>query len=165
MHKNSQMLFHKYALPLFNNGQRVLEVGPEGLGKTAHYHVVASFGIDLQWDLTDIADIPGLSFRMLEYAMPVSDETYDIVLSAQVIEHVKRPWLWMRELRRVCKTGGHVITICPVSWPYHCHPVDCWRIYPDGMAALHEDAGLATVLSLFESLDGEVTDTIAIARK
>jgi hypothetical protein len=35
-----------------------------------------------------------------------------------------------------------VITIAPVSWPYHEAPVDCWRMYPDGLCALYEDAGL-----------------------
>jgi len=56
-------------------------------------------------------------------------------------------------LARVTKTNGLVITINPVSWNYHEAPVDCWRIYPEGMKSLYEDASLKVVLSLWESLE------------
>ncbi|MBU2063807.1 MAG: hypothetical protein KKF93_05375, partial [Candidatus Omnitrophica bacterium] len=48
---------------------------------------------------------------------------------------------------------GHVITIAPISWTYHEAPVDCWRIYPEGMKALYEEAGLKVDLCKFESLE------------
>jgi len=47
------------------------------------------------------------------------------------------------------------ITINPVSWPYHEAPVDCWRIFPLGMEALAEEAGLSVELCLFDSLEQE----------
>ena len=70
-----------------------------------------------------------------------------------MIEHVRKIWLWISELTRVCKVGGLVSTINPVSWPYHEHPIDCWRAYPEGMRALYEDASLEVLLSIFESLE------------
>lgn len=59
----------------------------------------------------------------------------------------------MKEAARICKKGGKVITIAPVSWTYHEQPVDCWRIYPEGMRALYEEAGLKVDLCLFETLE------------
>ena len=50
------------------------------------------------------------------------------------------------------KPGGHVVTIAPVSWEYHEDPVDCWRIYPEGMKALCEDAGLKVITCEWETL-------------
>lgn len=88
-----------------------------------------------------------------EYKFPIPDDRYDIVLSANVIEHVRKIWVWMRELSRVCKCGGLVITINPVSWPYHEAPIDCWRAFPDGMRALYEDASLDVIFSTWESLE------------
>lgn len=46
-----------------------------------------------------------------------------------------------------------MITINPVSWPYHEAPVDCWRVYPEGMRALYEEAGLEVELSAYECLE------------
>jgi SAM-dependent methyltransferase len=88
-----------------------------------------------------------------EYNFPIQADSYDLVLSGQVIEHVRKIWTWMREVARVCKPGGLVITLNPVNWPYHAHPHDCWRIFPEGMRALYEDAGLSVELSHFGSLE------------
>jgi len=70
------------------------------------------------------------------YAIPVDSESFEIVVSANVIEHVEELWRWVPALARVCRRGGKVITINPISWGFHEAPVDCWRIYPDGMKAL-----------------------------
>ena len=89
----------------------------------------------LQWDTLDLVDghayVPAeLTYRSRSpYEFPIEDDAYDIVLSANVIEHVRCVWRWLPELARVCKAGGLVITISPVSWPYHEAPIDCWRIY------------------------------------
>ena len=55
------------------------------------------------------------------------------------MEHVSRIWLWIKELERITKPGGKIILISPISWPYHEAPIDCWRIYPEGMKALIND--------------------------
>jgi len=71
---------------------------------------------------------------------------------------VAKIWRWMPELARVTKPGGLVITISPTSWPYHEAPIDCWRMYPEGMKALCDDAGLVVEKSFYESL--ELPDSI-----
>ncbi len=40
-----------------------------------------------------------------------------------------------------------------MNWPYHEAPVDCWRIYPEGMKALYEEAGLTMVFGVTECLE------------
>jgi hypothetical protein len=71
------------------------------------------------------------------------------------MEHVKKIWVWLDELKRLAKKGGKIILINPVSWPYHEFPVDCWRIFPDGMKALAEYSQLEVLHSEFESLEAE----------
>ena len=39
---------------------------------------------------------------------PAPSGAYDIVFSGQVIEHVRKIWLWIKELTRICKVGGLV---------------------------------------------------------
>ena len=55
--------------------------------------------------------------------------------------------------RKFVRPGGVVATITPVSWPYHEAPIDCYRIFPEGMRTLCEDAGLTVELALFKSLE------------
>jgi SAM-dependent methyltransferase len=151
MHPNSTMLFERYARPHFHRGMRVLEIGPDG-SPTSYQRIVADESI--RWETIDVFQSPQLTYvARADYDFPIESDTYDVIVSGQVIEHVKKIWLWMRELSRICKPGGLVVTINPVNWPFHENPVDCWRIYPDGMRSLHDDAGLDTLLALFEALD------------
>lgn len=147
MHKNSRALFQRHATPFFTPGARVLEIGPDRHPSTYR----ALLQVELAaWDTLDAfprTDVPLTYQADSEYDFPVPDGAYDVVFSAQVIEHVRKIWRWMPELARVCRPGGVVITINPVSWHYHESPVDCWRIYPEGMRALSDDAGLDVVLS------------------
>jgi hypothetical protein len=59
----------------------------------------------------------------------------------------------MREVARVTRAEGLVITVAPTSWPFHSYPMDCWRIYPEGMKALSADAGLDVELCVNEALE------------
>ncbi len=152
MHQNTQLLFKKYALPYFKPGLRVLEIGPNKL--PSNFQEILKDD-SLTWHTLDLSfrnDIP-LTYKTAdEYAFPIEANSYDIVLSSSVIEHVRKIWRWMPELARVTRPGGHIITIAPVSWEYHEDPVDCWRIYPEGMKALCEDAGLKVLLCEWEAL-------------
>jgi len=152
MHTNSKLLFEKYALPLFKPGMRVLEIGPDDFPSTFAKMVAAK--LDITWHTLDIYQSADLTYSCSEqYRFAVSDDSYDIVISGQVIEHVQKPWIWIKELSRVAVKNGLVITINPVSWYYHEAPVDCWRIYPEGMKALYDEAGLTVLMSKWESLE------------
>lgn len=144
-------MFKNYALERFRPASRVLEIGPDKLPST--YQTLV--GIDtIEWHTLDISPNPALTYPNAgEYSFPIADNSYDIVLSGQVLEHVRKPWIWIRECARVCKVGGLVMTISPVSWPYHQAPVDCWRAYPEGVEALFEEGGLKVLFSKFESLE------------
>lgn len=156
MHANSQLMFRRHALPLFTDSMRVLEVGPDGVPST-YQRLVGTMRADAApaaWDTVDLAGRPGMTFAARnEYEFPIADQAYDLVLSGQVLEHVRKPWRWLPELARVTRRGGRVVTISPISWPYHEAPVDCWRIYPEGLRALHEEAGLEVEQVTWQSLE------------
>lgn len=161
MHLNSELLFKKYAKTYFKNNLKVLEIGPDMIPSSFSTMIGNP---TITWHTLNIVagertsnakneDLDILSTD--EYNYPIANDTYDIIISSNVLEHVRKFWTWFAELKRILKPGGLIITISPISWPYHEAPVDCWRIYPEGMAALYEELGLMNVLTLFESLERE----------
>ncbi|MFK7740640.1 MAG: methyltransferase domain-containing protein [Planctomycetota bacterium] len=151
MHANSQLLFTRYVKPLLQPGMRVLEIGPDGFPSTYRKLVDVR---DLEWETVDIAARDGITYTATdEYNFPIDDGRFDVVLSGQVLEHVRKVWLWIQEVARVTRPGGRVATISPVTWPYHEAPIDCWRIYPEGMRALYDEGGLVVEHCDWESLE------------
>jgi len=86
------------------------------------------------------------------------DEQYDVVISGSTMEHVEDLHAWASEVARICKPGGLICIVAPHTWAEHPHPVDCWRILPDGMRWLFRS------LNILECRSG-VTDTVLVARK
>jgi SAM-dependent methyltransferase len=73
-----------------------------------------------------------------KYNWNLKDESFDLVISGQCLEHTEAFWLVAKEASRVCRKGGFVIHIVPWKWRIHKYPIDCWRILPDGMKFLLE---------------------------
>ena len=160
MHTNSKLLFEKYAIDYFKEDSSVLEIGPDKIPSTYKKMVFRT----KSWDTLDIYSRDGLTYLEKDnYNFEIQDNQYDIVLSGQVIEHVPYVWYWVKELARI--TNNLLIIIGPISWKYHKAPVDCWRIYPDGMIALYDYAGVNVITSKWESLDRKQSDVITIGRK
>jgi 2-polyprenyl-3-methyl-5-hydroxy-6-metoxy-1,4-benzoquinol methylase len=74
-------------------------------------------------------------------ALPVEDESFDVVLCLQVLEHVPDPALAVRELRRVVRPGGRVLASTHGIYPYHPNPEDLWRWTHAGLERLFTDNG------------------------
>jgi SAM-dependent methyltransferase len=55
-------------------------------------------------------------------ALPYPDQTFDTVLSHEVIEHVQDDRLSLREMARVLRVGGRAVIFCPNRWyPFETH--------------------------------------------
>jgi len=71
-------------------------------------------------------------------ALPHEANTFDMVVSDQVLEHVYDPKLAVEESVRVARPGGLIVhTTCCVN-PIHGRP-DYWRFTPDGLELLVPD--------------------------
>lgn len=107
----------------------------------------------LQTDSYDGADFPGIGNNQIiltsEYELSVSDEVADAVVSFQVLEHVRRPELYLKECFRVVKPDGTLLLSTHGQWPYHPDPDhqcgDYWRWTEEGLECLIEDAGFRDV--------------------
>lgn len=155
MHENSLLIFARHAVPYIKSDDVVLEVGPEHGG--SNLVAAASHNRSL-WTTLDIEARTGVDVvAQNDSSFPLSSDCFDVVISANVAEHVRQPWRWFAELKRVCKPKGIIITITPVSWPYHAVPIDCWRIYPDGMRGIADELQLEMVETDFVTYEAPAT--------
>ncbi len=78
---------------------------------------------------------------------PFKDEEFDTVVSTQVLEHVRRPWLVVKEMHRILKPGGTVVLTAPFLVQHHGHPDDYFRYTTSGIKSLFEDQDFEVVES------------------
>jgi hypothetical protein len=82
---------------------------------------------------TGIDIVPGPNVDRVVQHYDFGPEQYDVVISGSCMEHVEDIFAWARALMATCRVGGMICVTAPHTWPHHRHPVDCWRIFPDGM--------------------------------
>jgi hypothetical protein len=104
MHENSRLLFAAYGKKqFFRSKSRVLEIGPDAF-PSSYAKIIGDETII--WDTLDIFNGEKLTYpKSSEYSFPVPGNCYDVVVSGQVIEHVRKIWVWIEELESVCKRG------------------------------------------------------------
>lgn len=69
----------------------------------------------------------------------IQDNTYDIVFSVSVFEHIAEPWKAASEISRITKPGGLTCHFAPFSFFYHESPIDYWRYSPKALEFLFGD--------------------------
>ena len=75
-------------------------------------------------------------------SVPRDDESIDLVVSQEVLEHVDNPDQAMLEIKRILKPGGFGYIQLPFIIGYHPCPNDYWRFTQDGVRQLVDKAGL-----------------------
>jgi len=88
-------------------------------------------------DRVQVADITACDY--------IPDNTYDVVFSKAVLEHVDKPWLAGEQISRILKPGGIAFHAAPFSYFYHGAPADYWRFTPDAFQVM---------MSELEPIDG-----------
>ena len=103
----------------------------------------------------------------------IDAESVDVLVAGQTFEHTEFVWESMRQISRVLKPGGLCCIIVPSSGHEHRFPLDCWRIYPDGLRALARYANLEVLeawtqwedLPQYDNESNKWHDSVLVARK
>jgi SAM-dependent methyltransferase len=103
----------------------------------------------------------------------ISPASVDVIVAGQTFEHTEFFWETMRQVARTLKPNGLCCIIVPSSGPEHRFPVDCWRMYPDGLRAVAGYAGLEVLaaetqwedLPQYDNESNKWHDSVLIARK
>lgn len=118
------------------DGTRVLDYGCA----TTPYRELFGPGVDYVG-----ADLPGNPVAQVELCedgtVPVTDSSFDMVLSIQVLEHVTDPDRYLIECFRVLKPGGSLVLSTHGIMYYHADPEDYWRWTSSGLTKIVQNAG------------------------
>ena len=139
MHDNSRVLMRRLLEGHVTDapGKSVVDVGSRDTnGSYRDLIVRASFA---RYTGIDICDGKNVDIVVPERGLWDTVQPADVVISGQCVEHVRRPWRWIKQVESITTAGGVVIIVGPWIWHIHRHPIDCWRILPDGMTALLEE--------------------------
>jgi SAM-dependent methyltransferase len=89
-----------------------------------------------------------LDLRLDATTLPFADDSFDLVLFSEVIEHVPDARMAIREISRVLRPGGALLITWPFNYMIHESPNDYVRYTEFGMAKLLANCGL-TVEAVF----------------
>jgi 2-polyprenyl-3-methyl-5-hydroxy-6-metoxy-1,4-benzoquinol methylase len=148
-------------------GQRLLDVGCGEARFTSELAGAGrrSVGIDVAEEPLRRARIrdPQVDVRPVdpEQPWPLEDSSFDVVWAGEVIEHVADTATWLSEVRRVLRSGGHLLLSTPAhdrltrlglalstrAFSTHFHPLsDHLRFYTrPALVTLLEDFGFEDV--------------------
>ncbi len=94
---------------------------------------------DVNWNYTNLDSICDLK------ALPFPNDTFDVTLCTQTLEHVNEPALVLNEIARVLKPGGKLYLSVPQSWHQHQKPYDFYRYTSFGLRYLFTKVGLNVI--------------------
>ncbi len=127
-----------WRLTRFKMYTEIMEKLPMPLsGKILAISDVSGFSPMIDYSRSDILEssYPAVDFHNLPYA----DNSFDVIVSDQVLEHLANPAIALAEAHRVLKPGGIAIhTTCFMNY-YHPAPIDYWRFSADALKHLHKD--------------------------
>jgi SAM-dependent methyltransferase len=127
-------------------GKKVLEIGSHDLNgslrpfvesRKPEIHVgvdiVEGSGVDIICDATDLLD----KFK---------EESFDIVISTELLEHVRNWRKVISNIKKVCKPGGVILlTTRSIGFQFHAYPYDFWRYQPEDMEYIFSDCEILAI--------------------
>lgn len=77
--------------------------------------------------------------------LPMEDDSFDVVLCTQVLEHVKYPQKVVKELYRIMKPSGYLYLTAPQAWGIHDEPDNYFNFTKYGLKLLFDEAGFEVI--------------------
>lgn len=74
--------------------------------------------------------------------LPFADNSFDLVISVAVLEHVRDPFAAARELKRILRPGGRIFAAVPFLQPYHAYPDHYYNMTAGGLRNLFADCDI-----------------------
>lgn len=145
MHKNSyqKMKWFKNAYLDVSENLSILDVG--SLDKTTNFNYSTLFN-ETKWNYTGLDFEAGHNVDIVVkdiYNWPeIKNNSYDVIISGQLFEHLEFFWKTLSEIKRVLKPDGYLCIIVPSAGPKHGGLPNCYIFQEDGLKAMAKESGL-----------------------
>jgi len=164
MHESSMNRMREFIDEFLDENEylKILDVG--SWCKNAEYPSYKSMFNKPKWQYQGVDLRAGCNVDIVAkdvYDWGIEPLFYDVIISGQCLEHVKDVKNWIQQINKCLKPNGIVCIIAPWKWHEHRHPIDCWRILPDGMKFLLKDVCEFEIKKVFM----QEIDCIGIAQK
>src|SRR6185437_11496064 len=77
---------------------------------------------------------------------PVEDDSVDVVVCTETLEHVPEPRAFLAEAARCLRSGGCLILTVPFAARWHFIPHDYWRFTPSALQRLLTATGFSSTI-------------------
>lgn len=102
--------------------------------------------VDLEEALPKNEERPIIQLKGVAENIPLNDNSVDIVLCNQVLEHVTDPVKSVREIHRILRSGGYFMGSVPHVSPIHLEPYDFRRYTSLGVEHLLKKEGFSEIV-------------------
>ena len=133
MHKSSydKMNWFKNNYLNTKNYLKILDIG--SLDTSGNNYNYKSIFNEAKWSYEGLDFINGnnvdIFIEDIYNIREIDDDSYDVVISGQLFEHLGFFWLTMGEISRILKPGGFCCIIAPSGGPKHgIEEHDCYRL-------------------------------------
>lgn len=99
----------------------------------------------------DMRDGPSVDVVMNSQNIGFPDESFDVIVDSERMEHDNRFWVTVKEQYRVARPGAHIL-LTTRSWgafPPHDYPSDYWRFMDNGVRDVLEYGGFKCLATAY----------------
>ena len=127
----------EFASRKVEKGERILDAGAGSCPYARHFR-------HAEYESTDFEE--SVSGRKHDFLcsldnIPKPDNSYDAIISTQVLEHVEYPQKVMDEFYRVLKPGGKLFLTLTQAWGVHGEPYNFYFFTKFGLKSLFRNSG------------------------
>ncbi len=116
--------------------RKILEIGSRTAVNQYQMGNLRSLFDRSEYTGVDIQKGPGVDLIVSAEKLPFANNSFDLVLCLETLEHAQRPWFICPEIERILKPNGVAIISSPQNHPIHLHPSDYFRYTPYGLKSL-----------------------------